>query len=226
MRRRDAELIGQLRGGEPDADEAATGTKPDPRFDDLRDLRVADEQAADAQLPWGWRPIPDRADRAIIDKVLRLGRVEPTAVGRALGLHRSTVRRRLKRLGAGAQHLTIATRAILSGDDPAPGEFWPFRFDDRRGVVFGYDPEEVAGINDGALEDLQAARERMANTQFWEQLVEMDPDLLVARPVPPSRCDHCGRFISASAGRGRPRQWCRGRRGDRCRKRHLRRRSG
>ena len=50
MRRRDAELIGQLRGGEPDADEAATGTKPDPRFDDLR---VADEQAADAQLPWG-----------------------------------------------------------------------------------------------------------------------------------------------------------------------------
>ena len=68
----------------------------DPEMDTLLGLRKLHEEADDARPP-----LLDATDRAIINEAAKLGRIKGRHIGSALGLHRSTVWRRVNRLLAG-----------------------------------------------------------------------------------------------------------------------------
>jgi hypothetical protein len=196
----------------------------------LRQLRVLDERTAG-------RVLDDDRDRAIADEALKLGRIRVANIAAELGLHRSTVWRRVYGNGG----MLAMSEALHRRGATLLGEAKPQEWK----VVMAM--AKTLACAPGSLDLGQYNRLARMYTAGFEahQLLFPPLGLKIRRegerviitgpgPLPPEladavragraeriysppRCHSCGRFVGAAAT-GRPRRWC----SDRCRKRYLR----
>jgi hypothetical protein len=212
----------------------------DPTLKTLRKLRVFDERMEKA----GRSPLLDATDRQIIDSVLALGRIDGATPASTLGIHRSTVGRRIQRLLKRAGYLEAFAETLL-GDFPiAPNtpeeaqKIWRIiKAVGTRNIAPGKAlSEEQFDLLNQMQHGRSAARELLYPPmglkleRRGEKIIITGPGRLdpifresvrggrAVRIFDPPRCHACGRYVSWPPT-GRPPKFC----SERCRSRYRRR---
>jgi hypothetical protein len=203
-------------------------------FNTLSQLRFLDERIEAA----GHHPLLDATDRKIIDCSLARGRIDCEAHAETLGVHRSTVWRRMKRLLADAPAIDRYGKTLLGEAEPQSWEFIAAmaKVLAERADTDGLSVEDYNKL--AAMSRAGHKAHRLLNPPIL--IVESRGDkLVITGPGPllpierdmvrtgkaerifdgPPRCHTCRRFISRPPT-GRPSKYC----SERCRSRYRRRR--
>lgn len=235
MRRSNAAKVRRLRDGETAADDLAASAGPD--LDTIRQIRDLDERLDAAGFP----PLLDATDRRIVDDALAVGRIRYATLAAALGVHRTTVWRRVRRLLATAPALHRRGATLLGEAVPQPWPVFKKMLKTYAWTGVGKPPEGALEIDDfNKLAEMYragSAARQLLSPPYIVQLERRGGKVVITGPGPlepslreavrageaeriydPPRCHSCGKFISRRAT-GRPSKYCT----ERCRSRYRRR---
>lgn len=212
MRREESKKVARLRSGESKTDDVG-GPAAEPDLDTLGSLRRLDEQLEEAGDP----AILDIPDRQIVDAALKAGRISYATLAAALGVHRSTVLRRVQRLLDRAPELHRRARKILGKADP---QNWCITTDDWRALTLmmktyawggvGDPPEGVLDLADynklAAMYRGGADARRLLyppiDPSIEPNLERRGDKLIITGPLPPDLADlvRAGKAVHISTG--------------------------